>query len=614
MAHELAQRPEAEEFPTGAAQAAQSDQELGVEYGDAVKMGLLGGVTAIFIASIGMIEAFSGRMIMQPNLTLSYAALFLVPLVFGYFASKQPDAIEGVTVSDPGPRNVLAGLIAGTLTGVLTAAFVALASAVPVRSVLIAISPRMIEIMTFGQGVVTGGLLLVASAAVVGTLAGTTHLLHERWRTPIYNAITWTLLIGLLDQMVKQVLRGLNLQAVIDFLFDPSGGMHIVGAAVLFGALLVASGLNQRKGFSVSQRYADLEEDDRQKVLLIGVVVLLAVLAILPQIVGVFISEVLDVVGIFLLMGLGLNIVVGFAGLLDLGYVAFFAVGAYVTAVLTSPTSPAISPELTFWTALPFVVLAAAFAGIIVGTPVLRMRGDYLAIVTLGFGEIARILFISEALFPYVGGAQGILSIPKVQIFGFVADSPPTLFYPIAVFVLFAIYVTWALKNSRVGRAWMAMREDEPVAEVMGVNTVEAKLKAFIVGAILASLGGALFATKLGSVFPHTFQILVSITVLVLIIVGGMGSIPGVVVGALVVVGLPEVLREFAEYKFLMYGALLIYMMINKPEGFVPTRERVRELHQEEMMQDAWLAREEADKQGEPAAEAADRTANEGLS
>jgi branched-chain amino acid transport system permease protein len=156
-------------------------------------------------------------------------------------------------------------------------------------------------------------------------------------------------------------------------------------------------------------------------------------------------------------------------------------------------------------------------------------------------------------------------------------------------FVLLTIYVSWALKNSRIGRAWMAMREDEPVAEVIGIDIVQAKLSAFVVGAVLASFGGAIFATKIGSIFPNSFEILVSITVLVLIIVGGMGSIPGVIVGALVLVGLPELLREFSEFRLLFYGALLIYMMLKKPEGFIPAKERMRELHQEEMLQDSWL-------------------------
>jgi branched-chain amino acid transport system permease protein len=160
---------------------------------------------------------------------------------------------------------------------------------------------------------------------------------------------------------------------------------------------------------------------------------------------------------------------------------------------------------------------------------------------------------------------------------------------------------------------WKAMREDEPVAEVMGIDIVQAKLTAFVMGAIIASLGGALFASKIGSVFPHSFNIVVSIQVLVLIIVGGMGSIPGVIVGAIVIIGLPELLREFSEFKFLMYGALLIYMMLNKPEGFVPSHERMRELHQEEMMQDAWLLREQEERKEEVPVGARGRDPDEGL-
>jgi branched-chain amino acid transport system permease protein len=152
-----------------------------------------------------------------------------------------------------------------------------------------------------------------------------------------------------------------------------------------------------------------------------------------------------------------------------------------------------------------------------------------------------------------------------------------------------AAYVSWALQRSRVGRAWMAMREDESVAEAMGINIVAAKLSAFVIGAIMASFAGALWAVRIGSVFPNSFDIIVSITVLVVIIVGGIASVPGVMVGALVLVALPELLREFEEFRFLIYGALLIFMMVNRPEGFIPSTRRARELHEEEAEQDAWL-------------------------
>jgi branched-chain amino acid transport system permease protein len=319
------------------------------------------------------------------------------------------------------------------------------------------------------------------------------------------------------------------------------------------------------------------------------IAVALFLLGALPHILGPLLSDVCNLAGIFLLMALGLNIVVGFAGLLDLGYVAFFAVGAYTTAVLTSPAAPGFSPGLSFWGALPFVVAAAIIAGVIVGTPVLRMRGDYLAIVTLGFGEIARILLVSDWLTPIFGGAQGITRIPNIQVGTVEVVGTQSLLYLVVGFIVLAAYASWALQRSRVGRAWMAMREDESVAEAMGINIVAAKLSAFVIGAILASFAGALWAVRIGSVFPNSFDIIVSITVLAVIIVGGIASVPGVMVGALVLVALPELLREFEEFRFLIYGALLIFMMVNRPEGFIPSTRRARELHEEEAEQDAWL-------------------------
>lgn len=234
---------------------------------------------------------------------------------------------------------------------------------------------------------------------------------------------------------------------------------------------------------------------------------------------------------------------------------------------------------LTFWAAVPFAVLASTMAGFILGIPVLRMRGDYLAIVTLGFGEIIRILALSDFLAPFIGGAQGILKIPKASIGNFEFVKPESLYYIILIGCAIAAFVSWRLRDARLGRQWMAMREDEDVAEAMGIDLVQTKLLAFAMGAAFAGLSGAIFATKLGSVFPHSFNLLISINVLSLIILGGIGSLPGVVVGALILVGLPELLREFAEYRMLMYGALLIVMMLARPEGFWPEATRKRELH-----------------------------------
>jgi branched-chain amino acid transport system permease protein len=289
---------------------------------------------------------------------------------------------------------------------------------------------------------------------------------------------------------------------------------------------------------------------------------------------------VLTIVGLYVLLGLGLNIVVGYAGLLDLGYVAFFAIGSYTVAVLTSPELGFFS--LTFWQALPFVIIFGVFAGVLLGTPVLKMRGDYLAIATLGFGEIIRILVLSDFLRPWLGGAQGIGKIPKVALGSFEFGGPQQIYYLILAGCILVIVISLKLKDSRLGRAWMAIREDEDVAQAMGINLVSTKLMAFATGAAFSALSGAIFATKLGSVYPHSFNVMISINIVCVIIVGGMGSIPGVIVGAAALVGLPELLREFAEYRLFVYGAALVAMMLLRPEGLWPEALHRREFHEEE--------------------------------
>jgi branched-chain amino acid transport system permease protein len=309
-------------------------------------------------------------------------------------------------------------------------------------------------------------------------------------------------------------------------------------------------------------------------------------LLILPMLLRSYLSNVIDTIGRFILMGLGLNIVVGFAGLLDLGYVAFYAIGAYVMGVLTTTGDLGVA-GLSFWTALPIAVGASVLAGIFLGVPVLGMRGDYLAIVTLGFGEIIRVLALSNWLRPYIGGAQGILPIPRPVVLGNELDTFQSLYYLILIGCILAFYISWRLRDSRIGRAWMAMREDEDVAEAMGINLVKTKLLAFATGAGLAGASGAIFASQVGSIFPHSFQLLISINVLCLIIVGGIGSLPGVVVGSLFLVGLPEMLSELQEYRLLFYGVALVLVMLVRPEGLWPETTRKRELHQDEISQDA---------------------------
>jgi branched-chain amino acid transport system permease protein len=301
------------------------------------------------------------------------------------------------------------------------------------------------------------------------------------------------------------------------------------------------------------------------------------------------------------LLGLGLNIVVGYAGLLDLGYVAFFAFGAYMTGLLTGASlntttgqaAPAFGLNLNFYVAIIVVAVLAAGLGVLIGAPVLRLRGDYLAIVTLGLGEIVSTITRSTWAQPLVGGPQGMTNITDAGFASFSFRNPQEFYYLGLAFVAFAMLVSWRLSMSRIGRAWNAMREDEQVADAIGISTTKYKLLAFAMGGAVGSLGGALFAVQIGSLTPISFEILVSITALSVVILGGLGSLPGVAVGALVLLGLPGLLREFEEYRLLIYGGVLVAIMILRPQGLIPNVRRSRELQEEERSQDAWV-REEA--------------------
>lgn len=283
--------------------------------------------------------------------------------------------------------------------------------------------------------------------------------------------------------------------------------------------------------------------------------------------------RVLGYTGLFMLLGLGLNVVVGFAGLLDLGYVAFYAIGAYTFALLASEK---FDIHISFWLLLPLAAILAAIAGILLGIPVLRMRGDYLAIVTLGFGEIIRILVTN--LTKLTNGSQGVIGIDSPYLFGLELSSGTHFYYLILIFLILVIFVTHRMDQSRIGRAWIAMREDEDAAKMIGVNTTRYKLLAFAVGAFIGGLGGAIFAAWQGSIFPDNFNLFVSINVVCLIIIGGLGSIPGVIVGSFALIALPDILRKFSDYRLLLFGLLLVIMMIARPEGFIPSRRRQMEL------------------------------------
>jgi len=325
--------------------------------------------------------------------------------------------------------------------------------------------------------------------------------------------------------------------------------------------------------------------------------------------------RVFCIIGIYIVLGLGINVVVGYAGLLDLGYVAFFATGAYVMAIFTSPSS-AVDFTLAFWVIVPLAVLVGALVGLLLGMPVLPLRGDYLAIVTLGFGEIVRILLVNFR--GVTNGSQGLSSIGKPEIFYREVDELWVWYYIIVVVALVTLVVTTRLRDARIGRAWEAIREDEDAAAAMGINTVKYKLMAFSIGAAVGALGGVFYASFIGFINPQAFTLQVSINVLALVIIGGMGSTTGVIFGAFVLIGVPQILefddtarflarfewlREsvngvlgavesvarvdlgslppadewgsaVASKRFIIYGALLVVVMALKPAGLFPTRRR----------------------------------------
>jgi len=267
---------------------------------------------------------------------------------------------------------------------------------------------------------------------------------------------------------------------------------------------------------------------------------------------------------VYVMLGLGLNIVVGLAGLLDLGYVAFYAVGAYAYALLN------LHFGISFWLVLPISAILGAIFGTILGYPVLRLRGDYLAIVTLGFGEIIRIVL--ENWDELGNGPRGIGNIPAPSFFGhqFGQHASAIYIYFIVIgLVLLTVFFVSRLENSRIGRAWIALRDDEIACQAMGIDKFKTKLTAFALGATWASLGGVIFAAKTSFINPMSFTIWESITILCVVVIGGMGSAIGVIAGAFVLILLPEYLRAVAEYRMLVFGALQVVVMVFKPEGLI---------------------------------------------
>lgn len=594
-----------------------------------VALGLLSGVFILYTGAVGMIAAFHEREVVKDVISLGQVLLLLAPFLAsftvanrlgrsgqGQFFLLADGAVVGLLTALPTVILLLFNsdeyrflltltlrlipFVAATIfawqmyrngrdTQLIIGSWLAIAVLIGIvsfsfalifeikgdlRSVLVNINRDWVEVVTFDnrRELFTGIVTLTSASVISGVVGGILYLIPPIPRRALLYGFGVTLLVGAFGETVRLILQENLDRDTMREIFqrdtlrrDPALMLLIV--SIVVGYLWAKFGQQVRTGF------ANIEPSQRRVVNGVGLLVFAAILLALPWLIGRTLSDVAVTIGIFVLMGLGLNIAIGLAGLLDLGYVTNYAVGAYILAVLTSigPLGR-LDGVFTFWMVIPVALLAAMFAGFVFAVPVLRMRGDYLAIATLGFGEIIGKLAISDWLKPLIGGAQGVQAIPKPIFLGTELKNPEQLYYIVLVASLVTLFVSVRLNNSRTGRQWMAIREDEDVATAMGIDTARAKLLAFTLSAATGGVAGAIFAAKVGTVFPNSFTVFISINVLSLIIVGGIASNPGIVVGAIVLIGMPELLREFSNFRFLMYGALLVLMMIKRPQGFIPSK------------------------------------------
>ncbi len=548
-------------------------QDASVRFADVpwrtvIRIGLLGAGIAIFLCLVGIVPVFHARPLIKDVISLGQTALVLALLGTGVVAARTADVRSGMAA--------LPGALAGSIAGAGLTALVILGEFINVRFVFLNASPLLYEILTFGNGL-AGSWIPIVIGAVLGAAGGVGARLPMAARRPLTTFVLALLLTGLFAGILRTAMLTTPLAGLARLLFS-SLGVTVIGA--LATVVVFVGGRELWFYTRVRQRVVAMPPAGQRLVTWPLFVIAALMVLVLPQALGPFVAQVIAYVALYVLMGLGLNITLGLAGLLDLGFVAFFAVGAYTVGLLTSTAEFGIA-HWPFWAAVPFAVIFAMLFGAVLGLPILGIRGDYLAIATLGFGEIIRILAGSDLLKFALGGPRGILNVPKpipVEPTHFLAGPNQMYYIALAGAAIIAL-VAWRLRASRIGRAWISIREDEDVAEALGVNLVQTKLLAYMLGAGFAGLGGAIFIALVGSVFASSIQLFVSINVVAIVVVGGMGSIPGAVLGAVFLIGVPELFREFSEYRFLFYGAALIAMMLYRPEGIMPTRFASREVH-----------------------------------
>jgi len=452
-----------------------------------------------------------------PSLVFFAIFMILVGIWCGASAARRP-LMEADTWQNALTSGLVAGLVCGLFAAVPGLIFGTLAAShIDVRTYLASVSPDSIRMFLFNLDPIPGSLA-VTGLLTVSALAGAALALTLRTNMRVKSMFSST---------KEALIKAKNSQQVVNI---------------------------------TQSRYA--------RFVFMGLIA--AALIILPRTWGGYWNYVLGTVGIYIILGLGLNIITGWAGQLVIGYVAFFAVGAYTFALLTAPLPHHLM--WNFWIALILGVVVAGISGLLIGLPILNLRGDYLAIVTLGFAEIIRILLKSDLMTPYTAGPRGIRDIAGPVIFGRSFNSDVDFMYLIIIAVLVITFLAHRLQNSRTGKAWVAINLDETVARATGINAFASKLLALSLSAAVAGLAGVLFASRNQFTGPDDHALMVAINVICLVIVGGIGNIPGIFLGAFALKGLPEVLREIENYRMLVFGILLIVMMRLRPEGFLPAQ------------------------------------------
>ncbi|MFO1090234.1 MAG: branched-chain amino acid ABC transporter permease [Hyphomicrobiales bacterium] len=534
------------------------------------------GLLAVSLALVGILSMFNQRPIIVGVMSLGYATLIAVFMLAGVVVARR--RLFGAAAGE-----VIGGAAAGGIAGAMLTVVAACTWTWPwLRQIFVVLEPLLLKFLTFyNASPVTGMGLMILFSIAMGALGALLVVMPRPISRPLVAGLIGAGLAGLFQELIRPILANSAYTKPLHDQIYTYTGLKLQGAIIIFILCAIGSVLRMAYGKQASQAFHALPAETQKNIRWTAFAILGLIAVLFPAFAGNFIGQVLLLVALFTLMGMGLNIEVGLAGLLDLGFVAFYAVGAYTTALLTADSDFALA-HLAWWEAMPIAVLMSVFVGILFGVPVLKVRGDYLAVATMGLGEIVRVIVLSDAAAPLLAGAKGILHIPRPMFFGYELNTPVALFYLALTGTAIAAFIAWRLEDSRLGRAWMAIRDDEDVAQALGINLINVKLLAYGLGAAFAGLAGSIFATMLGSIYPASFQLIISINVLALIIVGGMGSLPGVALGALVLIGLPEMLREFGEFRYLFYGIAIVAVMRLKPEGLWPSAARRREARSEQ--------------------------------